>query len=192
MLQHTNKGESDPLFTLEIKDGDTVKSLGLQWRPLQDEFHFNIFMSLVKSKCTNRTLLSDLNRVFDPLRFLAPALLKGKIFMQQVWSLKVDWDCSLSTDIKTRWETFIRDLEILKGLRVPRKVKPISSNVIEFHGFCDASKEAYGACLYVRTKDDNGVHHKRLLCAKTCVASLKGSTIPRLELNGALLLTDIA
>lgn len=192
VIQCTKKGVTDPLFTLEIKDGDTVKSLGLQWRPFQDEFHFNISMSSVNSKCTKRTLLSDLNRIFDPLGFLAPALLKGKIFMQQVWALKVDWDCPLSTDIKTRWEAFIKDLEILKNLYVPRKVIPYTSNVIEFHGFSDASEEAYGACLYVRTRDNNGMHHTRLLCAKTRVAPLKGSTIPRLELNGALLLTEIA
>ncbi|XP_008183125.1 uncharacterized protein LOC103309446 [Acyrthosiphon pisum] len=192
VLQHVGKGEADPLYTLEIRDGDTVKSLGLQWRPYQDEFHFNIAMDSTRSRCTKRTLLSDLNRVFDPLRFLAPVLLKGKIFMQQIWVLKVEWDSPLSADVIERWKTFMQDLETLKNIYIPRKVIPAVCNFIEFHGFCDASEEAYGACIYIRTGGTNETYHAQLMCAKTRVAPLKAMTIPRLELNGALLLAELA
>jgi len=192
VLQHAGKKEADPLYTLEIKDGDTVKSLGLQWRPYQDEFHFNIAMDPARSKCTKRTLLSDLNRVFDPLGFLAPVLLKGKIFMQQIWALKVEWDSPLSTDIIDRWKNFMRDLETLKNIYIPRKVIPVASNFIELHGFCDASEEAYGACIYIRARGSNETYYAHLLCAKTRIAPLKAVTIPRLELNGALLLAELA
>lgn len=41
VISRTGKGEGDPLFTLEIKDGDTVKSLGLQWMPLQGSICYN-------------------------------------------------------------------------------------------------------------------------------------------------------
>ncbi|CAI6377504.1 unnamed protein product [Macrosiphum euphorbiae] len=192
VLQHVGKGEADPLYTLEIRDGDTVKSLGLQWRPYQDEFHFNIAMDSTRSRCTKRTLLSDLNRVFDPLGFLAPVLLKGKIFMQQIWALKVEWDSPLSADVIERWKTFMRDLETLRNICIPRKVIPAACNFIEFHGFCDASEEAYGACIYIRTRGTNKTYHAQLMCAKTRVAPLKAVTIPRLELNGALLLAELA
>jgi len=192
VLQHVWRREADPLYTLEIKDGDTVKSLGLHWRPYQDEFHFIIAMDSARSKCTKRTLLSDLNRVFDPLGFLAPVILRGKMFMQQIWALKVEWDSPLSADVIERWKTFMQDLEILKDIRIPRKAIPVVNNFIEFHGFCDASEEAYGACIYIRTGGINEIYHAQLLCAKTRVAPLKAMTIPRLELNGALLLAELA
>jgi len=51
---------------------------------------------------------------------------------------------------------------------------------------------AYSACIYVRGLDQDGVWHTKLLCSKTRVALLKGTTIPRLELNRALLLTQLA
>jgi len=102
VLQHVEKRETDSLYTFGIKDGYTVKSLGLDWRPYQDEFHFNIAVDSTRSRCTKRTLLSDLNRVFDPLGFLTRVLINGKIFMQQIWALKVEWDSPLSTDVIER------------------------------------------------------------------------------------------
>jgi len=53
-------------------------------------------------KVTKTTLLLDLNKVFDPLGFLAPVLIKGKIFIQQLWQLKLDWDMPLQDDITKR------------------------------------------------------------------------------------------
>ncbi|XP_008184722.1 uncharacterized protein LOC103309875 [Acyrthosiphon pisum] len=46
--------------------------------------------------------------------------------------------------------------------------------------------------MYIRSKDEMGYWHSRLLCARTRMAPLKGSTIPRLELNGALILAQLA
>ncbi|XP_008181389.1 uncharacterized protein LOC103308916 [Acyrthosiphon pisum] len=192
VLENIDKSEDDPLFTLEIKDGNTVKSLGLGWKPLADQFHFNISIDPSLNKCTKRTLLSDLNRVFDPLGFLCPVLLRGKMFLQQIWSMKLDWDTQLSPDIQGRWKSFIRELQDLKCLSIPRKVKPLSNDPPEIHGFCDASQEAYGACIYIRTRDNDGRWNSQLLCARTRVAPLKELTIPRLELSGALLLVELA
>lgn len=119
----------------------------------------------------------------------APVLHKGKIFMQQIWTLKVEWDSLLSTDIIERWKAFMRDLDTYKNIRIPRKV---ISYFIEIHGFCDDSEEAYGSCIYIRTRGTNEIYHAQLLCAKTRVPPLRAVTIPRLELNGALLLAELA
>lgn len=59
------------------------------------------------------------------------------------------------------------------------------------HGFCDASLTAYRACIYVRSKDQYGKWVSRILCSKSRVALLKSTTIPRLELCGALLLAQL-
>ncbi|GFW92491.1 integrase catalytic domain-containing protein [Trichonephila clavipes] len=55
----------------------------------------------------------------------------------------------------------------------------------ELHSFCDASKKAYGAAIYLRTKSRNGISVK-LGTSKSRVAPLNCVTLLRLELLGAL------
>jgi hypothetical protein len=59
------------------------------------------------------------------------------------------------------------------------------------HGFSDASEEAYGAVVYMRSTYPSGQVHTALIMAKTKVAPVKRQTIPRLELCGALILSRI-
>ena len=61
----------------------------------------------------------------------------------------------------------------------------------EFHGFCDASLNGYGAYVYVKTIYKSGKISVKLLSSKSRVAPLKQETIPRLELLGALLLSRL-
>ena len=59
------------------------------------------------------------------------------------------------------------------------------------HGFSDASKSSFGACVYVRSFCRSGKVTVRLLTNKSRVAPLKTETIPRLELLGNLLLSRL-
>lgn len=190
--EQIGKSDEDPLYALEIDNDGTVKSLGLCWKPMADEFHFSITPNTeIRPKITKRMLLSDLNRVFDPLGFLAPVLIVGKIFVQQLWQIKAEWDSALSEEMRIKWLTFYASLKELSKLSIPRGVLIEQNKCFEVHGFCDASQEAYGACVYLRSEGQDGVWHAHMLCAKSRVAPLKGETIPRLELNGALCLAKL-
>lgn len=182
----------DPHFVLELGDQDTIKSLGLLWNPSKDKFHFFVKPNSSIQSLTKRILLSDISRVFDPLGFLSPILIKGKIFIQQLWQVKMSWDEPLPINFQLRWKSFYEGLQSVKELTIPRKVIITSSAKIEMHGFCDASQNAYGACIYLRSQNKGGEWESHLLCSKSRLAPLTPTSIPRLELCGAVLLTELA
>nr|XP_049693769.1 uncharacterized protein LOC126054057 isoform X4 [Helicoverpa armigera] len=70
---------------------------------------------------------------------------------------------------------------------IPRWITCELSSSVQLHVFTDASERAYGACLYVRSVSLSGEVHVHLLTAKSKVAPVKSTTIPRLELCAALL-----
>ena len=58
--------------------------------------------------------------------------------------------------------------------------------------FTDASQEAFGACPYVRQEKDDDTHAVNFVAAKRRVAPIKQLTIPRLELQAAVLASRVA
>jgi hypothetical protein len=66
-----------------------------------------------------------------------------------------------------------------------------SQNQIQLHGFADASIRAYGAVLYLRIEHPLSETSMSLITSKTKVVPIKPITIPRLELNSALLLSKL-
>lgn len=122
LLTHIDKINHDQLYALEIGDDESIKSLGLLWKPYNDVFLFNVTDSQRKFKLTKRMLLLDLNRVFDPLGFLTPILIKGKIFLQQLCQIKADWDTILSIEMQEKWNIYYMELKTLQNLTIPRAV----------------------------------------------------------------------
>jgi len=188
-IPHT---QDDPSYLLRLNDEDTISTLGLTWQPSIDCFRFVFKNWDPPVEMSKRLLLSDISKIFDPLGLLTPVLIKGKIFLQQLWTLKLGWDSPLSTDIVSRWKQFYHQFKELEHIRVPRVVLDIDSPIIELHGFADASQEAYGACVYIRSVAASGSITVSLAVSKSRVAPLKPTTIPRLELSGALLLAELA
>lgn len=74
----------------------------------------------------------------------------------------------------------------LNSSNVKRKIFDNNSNMnIQLHRFYDASKNAYGACIYIRSNNKQGGVQVSLLCAKSRVAPIKIVPIPRLKLYEA-------
>ncbi|GBO23434.1 hypothetical protein AVEN_186858-1 [Araneus ventricosus] len=53
-------------------------------------------------KITKRKMLSIISSVFDPIRFLAPALIHPKILLQAAWKTKEPWDAEVNDEIKEK------------------------------------------------------------------------------------------
>ncbi|XP_050064313.1 uncharacterized protein LOC114118967 [Aphis gossypii] len=191
-VDHIPRDQSDTNFVISMIDTDTVATLGLLWQPATDNFLFNVEDWYPPPRMTKRSLLSDINSVFDPVGLVSPVLIKGKIFIQQLWALKISWDEVLSEDLQNRWTKFYSSLRQLNLIAVPRRVIAEDTSNIKLHVFSDASQEAYGACAYICSQTSSGSSEARLYMSKSRVAPMKSTTIPRLELNGALLAAELA
>ena len=82
-------------------------------------------------------------------------------------------------------------LPILSRVRFPRFIALEDSAEIQIHGFCDASEKAYGACLYFRSTNSQGIHHSELICSKSRVAPIKTKSLPKLELCAVTLFVQL-
>lgn len=109
------------------------------------------------------------------------------MILQKLWQQKIDWDQPIPQDIEKEWIKYSNNLPFIWNLQVSRHVSCDDPKVIEMHSFSDSSERAYGACIYLGSIDVNGNVTVRLLCAKSKVAPLAPTTIPRFELCAALL-----
>lgn len=142
-------------------------------------------------RVTKRSILSIASMIFDPLGLLAPCTIIAKILIQNLWLEKLTWDESLPSSLHCKWTQYYNQLKSLNNFKIPRQAVASNKVEVQIHGFADASKNAYGACVYIRTVDKETKIHSNLLCAKTKVAPLKTQTIPRLELCAALMLAKL-
>ncbi|XP_070075761.1 uncharacterized protein [Drosophila takahashii] len=133
---------------LNIDAESTAKTLGIRWRATTDEFYFVPPEISVKSSYTKREVLSQITKLFDPAGWLAPFIVRAKIFMQEIWLQELGWDDNLPDEMSHRWQVFLQSYSDLDQIRIPRWVGYQPQVKIELHGFCDASQKAYGAALF--------------------------------------------
>ncbi|GFW52451.1 DUF1758 domain-containing protein [Trichonephila clavipes] len=122
------------------------KALGLTWNSMKDIFIFNLKVNF-PDNITKRSFLSQSARLFDPLGFLTPCTVSIKIFYQQLWLLKLDWNSPLPEALATNWKTFQKEFEQVCSIHIPRWIHTTSQQII-LHGFCDASELAYASVIY--------------------------------------------
>ncbi|GFY28751.1 uncharacterized protein TNCV_3441181 [Trichonephila clavipes] len=185
----SNKAPSTELreFSLDRSSDEVmVKTLDMLWDSLGDSFTYKVTPS-TDCNYTKRDVLSQIARIYDPLGLLGPVIAKAKIFMQQLWLLKLDWNETLPPDVSTQWRNFIQSLKDIESIHVPRCFLVVPTKFVVLNGFADASSKACGAVIYVQTNETTN----QLLCSKSRLAPIKSMTIPRLELCSCLLLAKL-
>ncbi|XP_058827110.1 uncharacterized protein LOC131694791 [Topomyia yanbarensis] len=185
LITEDSADELSPVLVKLSDHGEAIKALGIQWLPTQDEYGFKAHLS-PDSANTKRQVISDSSRLFDPFGWLAPVMVKIKMLYQLLWLHNVAWDDSLPSAVENDW----KELEqLLENIRIPRYIAPVRGQ-LQLHGFSDASEQAFAAVVCARSVNDGKVSVV-LVAAKSRVAPIKQVSLPRLELNATLLLTEL-
>ena len=127
--------------------------------------------------------------MFDPLGVLAPYILPAKCLIQSLWRKNKGWDEPLDEEDQRIWEDWLGDLMKLSEFELPRCfcVDTCPEASIQLHVFADASEKGFGAVCYARYSLPDGSIKVLFLMARNRVAPLKQLSIPRLELQAAVL-----
>ena len=104
---------------------------------------------------------------------------------------KKHWHEEITSDLRRNWDKMLNTLENIIKISIPRKVVNQDLNdpidLIELHGFSDASLQNYGVSIYIRSISKGGNVSVNLIASKSRLPPIKQSTIPRLELLGNIL-----
>ncbi|XP_048489043.1 uncharacterized protein LOC125491356 isoform X1 [Plutella xylostella] len=167
-----------------------IKTLGLTYDVSTDTLRINCPEQNLLDIYTKRQVLSFMSKVFDPLGLVGPVVVLAKIIMQRTWACKIQWDQPIPQELNSVFINFAKNL-FKMNVSVPRCINTVSVKQIDLVGFSDASSKAHGCCLYIRVIDSEGNISVTLLCSKSRINPLKQLSIPRLELNSALLLAHL-
>ncbi|GBP90924.1 hypothetical protein EVAR_66268_1 [Eumeta japonica] len=155
---------------------DPEKILGLIWRPARDRGPKKTVMSL-----------------YDPLGLITPITVGAKRILQATWKTGLGWDEIIADELHEQWKDWLGKMRALVQLEIPRSYLCYTRTVsLQLHTFVDASETAYAAAVYWRMRTDDGKVHVSLVAAKGRVAPLKVTSIPRLELQAAVLGSRLA
>ena len=149
---------------------------------------------------TRRMLLAFVMSQYDPMGLICPLNIKLKIMLRSLYGpgVNLGWDEQIPEEHHRSWFEILTLFLQLKEIVLNRAVNPEGAvGSPELIGFADGSLEAYACAIYVRWKlpesanGDLDQFFVRLVCGKARVTPAKGTTAPRSELSGFLILTRL-
>ncbi|XP_062542436.1 uncharacterized protein LOC134210403 [Armigeres subalbatus] len=191
-----NMAESPKDFSVD-KERQVERVLGMVWLPNEDIFVYSVTLpnelersTSTKIFTTKRSILRFVMSIFDPLGLISNLLIHGKTIIQDLWRAQVGWDDPIPADILEQWERWVAHLSKLNQVQIPRCYFPNyqlgTLHTLQLHVFVDASELAFACVAYVRVVDQ-GQPRCSLVASKAKVAPLKPLSIPRMELQAAVI-----
>ena len=116
-------GSNSIEFLKSIPEQDRVKEtimkvLGILWNTIKDH---RIVKGSKLTQCSwKREVLKSIATVFDPLGFFTPATLQGKLFLQDLWASRKEWDEKLDEEILFQWMKLQKGMECIPIVTIPR------------------------------------------------------------------------
>ena len=170
---------------------DSSHVLGLKWDHTNDTLVVSRGTSCAITKSfTQRLVLSLVLQVFDPIGPVAPFTVGARLLLKDISRVTgQQWDDELPQ--VPRFLIRSVDLPKLENIKIPRSYFSGPSDNIELHMFGDSSQDIFSAValLRARVKTPTGEEKTELafVLGKARVAPMKVMTVPKLELQAALL-----
>ena len=177
------------------------KALGLIWDVEKDclKVHCNKNLTM-PARLSRREMLRFLAGHFDPLGFVAPYLLGGKLILHRAACAGIGWDDELPKDMMIDWSAWLCLVRPISEVSIPRycfweaetETGDDESVSYQLHGFSDASNDALACVVYLRRligrrSNVAFVHGK----SKLVLLSQTNWTISRKELEAARLCSEL-
>ena len=177
----SNCPEANKIFTEKgiMTKSKMLKTLGLFWDYSNDHWYINEPEFQIEN-ISKRSVLSDIARLYDPMGFLAPLSVQGRLIVQEAWESDFSWDTKLTEEVNQKWITLVTQLKAALQIPIPRWVGFRTLGVVSIHCFTDASDKAMGMVIYLVGQEHSIMYTSK---AKICPIKMAHFTIPRKELT---------
>uniref|UniRef100_A0A1I7RUL0 Integrase catalytic domain-containing protein n=1 Tax=Bursaphelenchus xylophilus TaxID=6326 RepID=A0A1I7RUL0_BURXY len=162
---------------MDCSEGQFHSILGYKWQQDQDTLTFKWPDQLDIANMTDAVAIGAKN--FDLLGSVCPARLPIKLFSQKLARKKMGWKDSLSEEDLEDWKSVKKFVEGT-AITIPRLCRKWEGEPC-LHVFVDASGKAYGCVAYIGGEEQIPSN----IFAKSRVAPMEGTTMPRMELMSA-------
>ena len=183
---HTNFEQlNDEICDSSISEECETKLLGTKWNKIFDSIYPNP-INLDASANTRRKVLKTLHSIYDILNIYAPMLNRAKLFLQKVQlNASLGWDKQFPKELQREWTRICRQVNGCPPIELPRQFGDRNDEYSLF-AFKDASKELYGAVIYIKNLSTGKVSYFISKVKVVCSSNLK-KTIPALEFQAITL-----
>ena len=166
--------------------------LGLKWDHNNDTLVVSRgTSSTVTKSLTQRLVLSLVSKVFDPNGLVAPFTVGARLLLKDIWRASGQhWDEELPKGTAERFLEWSVELPKLAAITTPRSYFSGNFEELELQMFGDSSQEVFSAVAFLRdrvTTSSGPQTELAFVLGKARVAPMKVMTVPKLELQAALL-----
>ena len=138
----------------------------------------------IPAKITQRTVLSFVSAVFDPLGICSPFTIRMRFLLKSVWAaVEQAWDKELSAENSKLFSDWCFDLREIRTMSINRLYFENGCTNLRLHIFTDASEEAMGIVAHLQ---DEAALKLTYIIGKYRVATIRQMMIPKLELEAAV------
>ena len=168
-------------------EGSSV--LGLQWTVTDDSLQVCRGTNKeVEALITQRKILSLVSSVFDPIGLFAPFSVHMRRLLKGIWTKNGQhWDNEVEPGEEEEFLRWKEQLPIVAETSINRRYFNRERDKTEVHVFADASEDTMCAVAYLRSQPKEYSAHLAFVVGKCRVAPMRHLSIPRLELQAAVM-----
>ena len=90
------------------------KVLGIVWNCEDDTIAVPVCSNVKQKKASTKCeVLQAIASIFDPLGYFSPSVLMAKLFFQELWKEKWEWDTNFNEEKLQKWNLILHSLECI-------------------------------------------------------------------------------